>query len=145
MGFLRARCFQESFRDEVEDLDSVDGMSWKTAESSAKEIMAEFLYTDEVDLGGDGVAFADAFLKQGMKSLKGKSLRDFRLYGRIFKYRCSDMIYSMVFQSLPTLVKSRVIHHLRLALADDSESYLSSREKKVVREILEETVPSFKS
>jgi hypothetical protein len=77
MGFLRARCFQESFRDEVEDLDSVDGMSWKTAESSAKEIMAEFLYTDEVDLGGDGVeggeAFADAFLKQGMKSLKGKS------------------------------------------------------------------------
>lgn len=149
MGFLRARYFQESFRDDDEDLDSTDGMSWKTAESSAKEIVEAFLFTDEVDPGGDGVeggeAFADAFLKQGIKSAKGKSLRDFRLYGRIFKYRCSYMIYSKAFQSLPALVKIRVNHHLRLALADDSENHLSSREKKVLREILEETVPSFKS
>lgn len=148
MGYQRARYFQKSYS-EGEDLDSEEGMSWKTADSSAKEIVKAFLFTDEVDPGGDGVdgskAFEEAFEGKGIKTAKGKSLRDLRLYGRIFKNRCSYMIHSMAFEGMPEIVKKRVFHHLRLELAADVENHLSSREKKAIRGILTETVPGFKS
>lgn len=148
MSFLRAQYFQKSYSDE-EDLSSPDGMSWKTADSTAKEIVNAFLFADEVDPGGDGVegseAFAGAFAKRGVKTEKGKSLRDFRLYGRIFKNRCSYMVHSLAFKGLPDMVKERVFFHLRHALESETDNHLSSREKKTVRGILEETVPGFKS
>ncbi len=148
MGYLRARYFQESFRED-KDLDSKEGMSWRAAESSAKEIVAAFLFEDEVELGGDGVeggeGFSQVFEKRGVRSAKGKGLRDLRLYERIFKYRCSYMIYSKAFKGLPVLVRDRVLHHLHLALADDAENHLSLRERKALREILSETVLGFKS
>jgi len=148
MGYERALYFQKSYSVGA-DLNSREGMSWKTAESSAKEIVKAFLFTDEVDPGGDGVegsrAFADAFEGKGLKSKKGKSLRDFRLYGRIFKNRWSYMIHSLAFQGLPVIVKERVLSHLRQELSGDFKNHLSSREKKAIREILIETVPGFKS
>jgi len=148
MGFLRARYFQESYSED-EDLTSKDGMSWKTANSSAKEIVSAFLFEDEVDPGGDGVegsdAFARAFVEKGPKNAKGKSLRDLRLYGRIFKNRCSYMIHSMAFKGLPDMVKEKVFFHLRSALSEDLDNHLSKREKKTLRGILEETVPGFKN
>ena len=148
MGYQRALYFQKSYS-EGEDLNSRDGMSWKTAESSAKEIVDAFLFADEVDPGGDGVEgseeFVEAFKKGGVKTEKGKSLRDFRLYGRIFKNRCSYMIHSLAFKSLPGLVKERVYHHLRQELDKDADNHLSSRERKALFGILEETVPGFRS
>ena len=124
-------------------------MSWKTAESSAKEIVEAFLFADEIDPGGDGVegsdAFTEAFKARGVKTEKGKSLRDFRLYGRIFKNRCSYMIHSMAFKGLPELVKERIFYHLRQELDKEAENHLSSREKKTLLGILEETVPGFRS
>lgn len=148
MGYQRARYFQKSYR-EGEDLDSREGMSWKTADSSAKEIVKALLFTDEVDPGGDGVegakAFEEAFDGMGVKTAKGKSLRDLRLYERLFKNRCSYMIYSLAFEGMPKLVKERAFHHLRLALSDEVENHLGSREKKAILAILTETVPGFKS
>ena len=148
MGFLRARYFQESYSED-EDLTSKDGMSWKTANSSAKEIVSAFLFEDEVDPGGDGVegsdAFARAFVEKGLENAKGKSLRDLRLYGRIFKNRCSYMIHSMAFKGLPDMVKEKVFFHLRSALSEDLDNHLSEREKKTLRGSLEETVPGFKN
>ena len=148
MGFLRARYFQESYSED-EDLTPKDGMSWKTANSSAKEIVSAFLFEDEVDPGGDGVegsdAFARAFVEKGLENAKGKSLRDLRLYGRIFKNRCSYMIHSMAFKGLPDMVKEKVFFHLRSALSEDLDNHLSEREKKTLRGILEETVPGFKN
>jgi hypothetical protein len=148
MGYQRALYFQKSYS-EGEDLNSQEGMSWKTADSSAKEIVDAFLFADEVDPGGDGVEgsekFAEAFKRGGVKTAKGKSLRDFRLYGRIFKNRCSYMIHSQAFKGLPELVRERVFHHLREELGKEAGNHLSSREKKTLRAILEETVPGFKS
>lgn len=147
-NYLRSRYFHKSFGDE-QDLDSPEGMSWKTADSAAKEIVSAFLFTDEVELGGEGVegseAFARAFAKGGVIDGSGKSLRDFRLYTRLFKNRCSYMIYSKAFNGLPPIVRDRVFHHLREALLPETENHLGSREKKTIAGILEETVPGFKS
>jgi len=145
-NYLRSRYFHESFGDK-QDLDSPEGMSWKTADSAAKEIVSAFLFTDEIELGGEGVeggkSFVEAFAKGGVVTEKGKSLRDFRLYARIFKNRCSYMIYSKAFKGLPDLVRGRVFHHLRAALSPEAENHLGSREKKAIVTILGETVPGF--
>lgn len=91
-----------------------------------------------------GGAFAESFVAAGVKTEAEKSLRDFRLYARIFKYRCSYMTYSKAFKGLPLLVKEWVLVKLREALSDEGVEkydYLSSREKKSIRAILEETLP----
>ena len=115
-----------------QDLDSTDGMSWKTADSSAREIVKSFLFSEEVKLSGDGIEggedFAKAFIAGGVETTKGKSLRDFRLYERLFKTRCSYMIHSKAFRGLPDLVRERVLHHLRSDLSEASQNHLSSRE-----------------
>jgi hypothetical protein len=85
------------------------------------------------------------FEGRGVKSKTGKSLREFRLYGRMFRYRCSYMIHSAAFRILPDAVKERVFHHLRQALDDAEASEMSQRERGVIRSILEETVPGFKT
>ena len=148
MGYQRALYFQKSYS-EGGDLDSHDGMSWKMAEGSAKQIVEAFLFASEIDPGGDGVEgsdeFAEAFKEQGVKTEKGKSLRDLRLYGRIFKNQCSYMIHSLAFKGLPELIKERVYHHLREELGKEADNHLSSREKKTLLGILEETVPGFRS
>jgi hypothetical protein len=138
----------ESFGDE-EDLDSPEGMFWKTADSTAREMVSAFLFTGEVELGGKGVegneAFPEAFVKGGVLDEDGKSLRDLRLYTRLFKNRCSYMIYAKAFKGLPDPGRERVFHHLRDALSPEAENHLGSREKKIILGILEETVPGFKS
>jgi len=148
MGYQRALYFQKSYS-EGGDLDSHDGTSWKMAEGSAKQIVEAFLFASEIDPGGDGVEgsdeFAEAFKERGVKTEKGKSLRDLRLYGRIFKNRCSYMIHSLAFKGLPELIKERVYHHLREELGKEADNHLSSREKKTLLGILEETVPGFRS
>ena len=112
-------------------------------------MVAAFLFSDEVELGGEGVegseAFAAAFAKGGVITEDGRSLRDFRLYARIFKNRCSYMIYSKAFKSLPALVRERAFYHLGEALSPGAENHLGSREKKTILGILGETVPGFKS
>ncbi len=148
MAYRKAAYFQKSYHDD-DDLDGKGGLAWKVAENSAKEIVESLLFTSEVTLGGDGVEggefFPKVFSRRGVKTAKNKTLRSLRLYERIFKYRCSYMIYSKAFKGLPEQVKERVFHHLRLALSNDSKSHLSFREKKGIRQILTETLPGFKS
>lgn len=149
MNFLRSAWFQQAMQEKLES-DDEQGMAWKSADQLAGEIVEGLLFKDEVELAGDGIsgagAFAEAFVAAGVKTESEKSLRDFRLYARIFKYRCSYMIYSKAFKGLPPLVKERVLAKLREALSDEGVEkfdYLSSREKKLIRSILEETLPDF--
>lgn len=147
MTYERAVYFQKSYSEAY--LDSEEGMAWKTADSSAKEIVEAFLFRGEVDLGGNGVEgsedFVEMFEGRGVGSKTGKSLREFRLYGRMFRYRCSYMIHSAAFRILPGAVKERVFHHLRQALDDAKAVEMSQRERGVIRSILQETVPGFKT
>lgn len=148
LNYKRSRYFQKSFGSQ-DELDSPAGMSWRTADTSAQEIVEAFLFTDEVEIPGDGAeggeAFQKAFAKNAVRDSKNKSLRTLRLFQRLFKYRCSYMIHSLAFQSLPPMVRTRVLHHLREALADETQNHLGSREKAVIYRHLSETVPGFKS
>jgi hypothetical protein len=147
LTYRRACHFEVSYRED--DSGGEDGMAWKTAENSAKEIVRALLFEDEARLGGDGIetdsSFAQVFGERGVSSTRGSSLRDLRLYGRLFKYRCSYMIYSKAFQGLPETVRSRVFHHLRATLKGETQSQLGERERRTISAILAETVPGFKT
>ncbi|MDB4537809.1 hypothetical protein N9230_04260, partial [Akkermansiaceae bacterium] len=149
MNYRRSAWFQQSMQKGLSP-DDPAGMAWKSADQLAGDVVEGLLFKGEVELTGDGLsgseAFAKAFAKGGVETEKGKSLRDMRLYERLFKYRCSYMIYSKAFQALPKLVKERVFVKLRAALSDEGVEefeYLGSRERKSIRAILEETVPGY--
>ncbi|MEA1136026.1 hypothetical protein, partial [Klebsiella pneumoniae] len=57
-------------------------------------------------------AFAREFAAQGARDSKGRSLRDFDLHDRIFRYPCSYLIYSSAFDSIPEPAKGYVYHRL---------------------------------
>lgn len=140
-GYRRSVFFQLSIDPEA-DLDDPEGMSWKTADQAAKEIVGGLTFADEVQLGGDGVEGGEEFAKVlrtfAPETKEGKSLVDLRLYSRLFRYRCSYMIYSKAFRSLPPLVKERVFVHLREHLEAEG-----GREERTILKILGETLPGF--
>ena len=91
-------------------------------------------------------AFEKAFAAQFPRTADGKSLADFRLYGRIFKHRCSYMVYSDAFQSLPHTVKQLVLKKMRATLEGKNAEidWLGASERKKISAILEETLPGWK-
>ncbi|MGZ8898502.1 MAG: hypothetical protein ACXW3Z_00245, partial [Limisphaerales bacterium] len=82
--------------------------------------------------------FKTDFLRNRKTSQSGASLKDFDLERRIFKYPCSYMIYSPVFEALPAVVKSAAMRELRKGLSADDGTFahISTEEKRVIRELL---------
>ncbi|MGH9666315.1 MAG: hypothetical protein ACRD9L_17950, partial [Bryobacteraceae bacterium] len=79
--------------------------------SAVEEMLDYMLFSDETVLtapikGTSG--FAEAFAKQGPRDEKGRSLRDFDMKTRMFKYPCSYIIYSEAFDAMPTAAKDRL-------------------------------------
>lgn len=119
----------------------------RTARNSAEEIVSALLFCNEADIAGDGIQggreFEEAFTAMARSAKSGKHLRKFRLYGRLFKYRCSYMIHSEAFDALPDMLKKLTFKRLHEVLTAETppEKYqhLKRREKKIILEILQET------
>jgi hypothetical protein len=89
--------------------------------------------------------FAEVFARQGPRDRQGRSLRDFDLSRRLFKYPCSYLVYSEAFDALPDEMRRYVWQRLWdvLSGADRSEKYahLSSEDRRAMIEILRDTKP----
>ncbi len=89
--------------------------------------------------------FAREFEGRGVRDSKGRSLRDFDLSTRIFRYPCSYLIYSDAFDSLPEPARGYVYHRLLEILSgrDQSQDFakLSAEDRRAVLEILLATKP----
>jgi hypothetical protein len=62
--------------------------------------------------------FAKTFAVPGPRDRRGRSLRELDLQTRLFKYRCSYMIYSPAFDALPAEARHAVFSRLRELVAD---------------------------
>lgn len=130
--------------------DPDQGTAGRYARESAATIAEMLLFKDEAELGENGIsgdeAFQDAFHARFPKSDAGRSLADFNLHNRLFKYRCSYMVYSPAFQDLPATLKGHVIGQLRQLLSngEDSADWISNGEKRRIVEILTDTLPAWK-
>ncbi len=127
------------------------GTAGRIADDQAEELVAALLFKDAAPLG-DGVegdrSFQDDFEKRFPKTAAGRSLGRFQLGGKLFKYRCSYMIYSHAFEALPPRVKSATIARLREILEGPQKisgyDYLGKSEKRRIVEILKETWPPYR-
>jgi hypothetical protein len=88
----------------------------------------------------DSSAFAREFQSRGLRDSKGRSLRDFDLGTRIFRYPCSYLIYSDAFDRLPGPARDYVYHRLLAILSgqDQSQDFarLSAQDRRAILEIL---------
>lgn len=117
-------------------------------DAQAEIITRYLLFADEPALPPGGVeGDADlkrAFLDGRREAADGLSLRDLELHGRLFKHRCSYMIYSPVFGGMPAAVRERVYARLGRALSeggsDPGGAHLPAAEKRAIRAILRATV-----
>ena len=63
-------------------------------------------------------AFTKTFAAQGPRDRRGRSLREFDLNTRLFRYRLSYMIYSDLFDAMPASLRTRVYARLRQVLVE---------------------------
>lgn len=121
-------------------------------QSAADNVAKHLLYCEEFPLASP-VAGTSDFVKQfeskGRRDSQGRSLRDFDLQTRLFRYPCSYLIYSEAFDSLPDEVRICVIDRVLSVLEgrDTSEAYshLDASNRRQILEILRETKPEFKT
>lgn len=117
-------------------------------EKLARELVRYVLFAEEAPLPPAGIegdkAFKADFLAK-RRIANGASLKDFDLADRLFKYRCSYMIYTPLFEALPDVAKNMVIAEIRIALTTDSalSTHLGTGEKNSIRTILRTTHPDF--
>ncbi|MGB7342754.1 MAG: hypothetical protein WBD20_00930 [Pirellulaceae bacterium] len=105
----------------------------------------EFRLTDAVS---GSSPYTDEFRARGKEDSQGRSLRDFDLKTRLFKYPCSYLIYSDAFEALPEQAYNQVMTRLAAVLAGEIEDeefhHLTPEMRTDIREILLATKPSFK-
>jgi hypothetical protein len=109
-------------------------------------VVEYLLFRDEARLT-DQIAgtssFAADFAARGPRDSKGRSLRDFDLETRLFRYPCSYLIYSRAFDSLPGEVKAYIYRRLWDILDGRTngkeDPRISPEDSAAIVEILRET------
>ncbi|MFT4111166.1 hypothetical protein [Silvibacterium sp.] len=121
-------------------------------ERPAEQLVRYLLFVNEAQLSENDTvvldrnsAFAKEFSARGPRDRKGRSLRQFDLRTRIFRYPCSYLIYSESFDALPEPAKSYVYHRLFEVLTGQDRSAdftrLSDDDRRAIFEILLATKP----
>ena len=91
------------------------------------------------------IGFTECFAGLGPRDRQGRSLRDFDLQRRLFKYPCSYLIYSDALNALPEQVLSHILRRLWEVVTnqdhDEAFSHLTPEDRRAIREILVDTKP----
>ncbi len=118
-------------------------------DSAIEEMLQYMLFVDEDPIVEPitGVStYQNTFPQRGPRDRKGRSLRDFDLKKRIFKYPLSYMIYTEAFDGMPAIVLDRTYRRLHdiLTGADKSPKFaaLSAADRRAILEILLDTKPN---
>jgi hypothetical protein len=117
-------------------------------ERSAEQLVRYILFANEAKLEGPvegGSGYTQEFTAKGPRDSLGRSLRDFDLHTRIFRYPCSYLIYSEAFDAIPGPAKDFIYHRLFEVLSgrDQSPGFaaLSAGDRRAILEILVATKP----
>lgn len=124
----------------------IAGQGGKSYDRTLDAMIEYMLFVDEVLLPEpiEGVStFTQTFPQRGPRDTRGRSLRDFDLQKRLFRYPLSYMIYSTQFDALPDPVRDRVYQRLYEILTGKDETpkfaRLSASDRKAILEILRDT------
>ena len=146
-AMARQHDLQKAFGEPITDKPS--GSALSIINSQSEKVVKHLLFCGAYAFKDKGVegsaAFQDAFRQDRVQTKDGRSLKDFQLLTRLFKYPCSYMIYSKSFDALPAPVKSAIYERLFNVLTgkDQRPEYaqLNASERQHIFEILVETKP----
>lgn len=111
------------------------------------EMVSYMLFQDEAPIKDpmSGVStFTRTFPQRGPRDKKGRSLRDFDLQTRVFRYPLSYMIYSPAFDAIPDVAKDVVFRKLFQELTAPKAGKnpaLPPKDRQAILEILRDTKP----
>ncbi|HEY1760506.1 MAG TPA: hypothetical protein VGG72_34345 [Bryobacteraceae bacterium] len=118
-----------------------------TIDADIELLVRYMLFADEATLYDpiEGVStFAKTFAERGPRDRQGRSLRDFDLHKRMFRYPLSFMLYSPTFDALPDAVREKVYRRIYDVLNGQDQAKfprLTEDDRKAVLEIVRETKP----
>ena len=119
-------------------------------QSAAEKLVEALLFCNEAPLTAplSGTsAFAKNFPAAGPRDSKGRSLREFDMQTRMFRYPCSYLIHSEAFRSLPgemlQAVRTKMLAVLSSDKPDSKFAHLSAADRTAILEILHETEAGF--
>lgn len=147
-------------RQELHDVAQLEGSTDAAAEArreraqrrinaAADALVRGLLFSEEARMSGPFIGtsgFADEFSQRGPQDSQGRSLREFDLQTRLFKYPCSFLIYSRTFDELPPAMLQAVAKKLHdELLGPPGRRYvnISDEDRQAIAEILRETKPEF--
>jgi hypothetical protein len=114
---------------------------------AATELVDYLLMVDETPYSGairGSSTFAERFSQRGPKDRQGRSLYQLDLERRLLRHRCSYMIYSEAFQSLPPTASDAVYRRLWHVLSGQETgsvyASLTRTQRETIVEILRDTV-----
>jgi hypothetical protein len=118
----------------------------KRVHDAAEELVDYLLFVDESPLPSPvtgSSSFTQDFSSKGPRDPKGRSLRDFDLTRRLFRYPCSYMIYTEAFDSLPRPAKDAVYERMWQILSGKEQGRvygkLAVTDRRAIVEILRAT------
>jgi hypothetical protein len=99
----------------VTSFERLEAKVQRQVEAAIEELIACMVFADEVPLAEPvrGVStFTTTFPQLGPQDQKGRSLRDFDLQKRVFRYPLSYMVYSPAFDAISASIKERIYRRL---------------------------------
>jgi hypothetical protein len=119
-------------------------------EETVERLLRTMLFVDAVEYTAPIAGrpeFAEQFARRAVRDSQGRSLRDFDLTRRLFRYPLSYVIHSPAFDALPGDVKNAFYGRLNQVLTggDSSEDFahLAADDRAAILEILRATKPDF--
>jgi hypothetical protein len=128
--------------------DSLSESTRRRFETPAEKLLRYLLFIDEAPLeepisGTSG--FAEEFASRGPRDRLGRSLRDFDLKQRLFRYPCSYEIYSASLAGLPDVARDYLFRRLHDILTGKDQTgdfgRLAAADREAILEILIDTMP----
>ena len=123
--------------------------AWSRIRGVGNGVVRSLLFSEEVRLTDrvEGTSrFASDFAGLGPRDHLGRSLRDFDLRTRMFRYPCSYLIYSRAFDSLPAEVKEYIYAELWDVLGGRKTgkefAHLGEEDRRAILDILRDTKPN---
>ena len=143
--------------EEQRNKDDNNGNDWFVSEEmkslieeSGEPLVKALLFADEAELTAPvtgSTNFADQFERRGPYDIKGRSLRQFDLRTRTFRYPLSYLIYAEAFDALPRIARDYIYRRFAEILGDErgdaAVARLRPEERAVILDILRATKPDF--
>jgi len=138
---------QAAFKEPITDEPAYDSVRSVFA-STIEEVIDRLLFRGAAPLPA-GIRGDPDLIRQFAQGVpptpEGRSLKQLSLDGRLLQLRCSYLIYSDSFRSLPVSLRNRLIDRLGAVLegraGSDRYAYLPAGERAAIRDVLLATLP----